>query len=322
MKALDLHSLHVFATVCEKGSMTAAAESLGMTQSAVSQHIKQIEEAIGVTLVDRGLRPMRPTPAGIILFERGKRLLAEADEARTLARQCATGGVPILRVGVIYSLSKDYVIQLATAVLAQPSPPSLSIWTGLDLEHGRALLNRELDIVITADPLEDIDNLERYDLIREPFLLVIPASHAPEDAKLDLRRLAAELPLIRYSGRSLIGTQIERHLRRLRIVPPRLIEFDSSDAVAEMVALGRGWSLLTPLGLLHSGVDPARVRPLRFPGPGFTRRLTLVSREREFGQTPGILARLSRDILRRTYLPKLASIRPWLPEVVTIAPAG
>src|SRR4051812_21630510 len=78
---LDFRSLQVLTTVCDKGNMTEAARSLGVTQSAISQHIGRIESQIGAAVLDRALRPIRPTPAGSILYDRAKRILAELEVA-------------------------------------------------------------------------------------------------------------------------------------------------------------------------------------------------------------------------------------------------
>ena len=76
-RSVDLRSIQVLVSVFDKGNMTLAARALGMTQSAVSQHVKQLEGLVGTVLVDRALRPLRPTPAGMILYQRGKRILGE-----------------------------------------------------------------------------------------------------------------------------------------------------------------------------------------------------------------------------------------------------
>ena len=57
----DLRSLEAFAMTCRRGSMAAAAERLGMTQPAVSQIIKSLETSLGVSLIDRGHRPLSLT---------------------------------------------------------------------------------------------------------------------------------------------------------------------------------------------------------------------------------------------------------------------
>src|SRR6476620_7374672 len=108
MSALDLRAIEVLTAVCETGSMTEAARSLGMTQSAVSQHIKHAEEIVGTPLIDRNLRPLRPTAAGEILRLRGRRILTDVEEMRLHARLTGAAHLPQLRIGVLYVLSRTY----------------------------------------------------------------------------------------------------------------------------------------------------------------------------------------------------------------------
>jgi DNA-binding transcriptional LysR family regulator len=123
MDYLDLKSLQVFVTVCDRGTMTDAAKALGITQSAVSQNIKEIERLVGVALIDRSLRPLRPTPAGSVLYQRGRTLLIDAREAHIVAWQYGAGALPKLRIGLNFVLSRSFTTRLVQMlrVLAQNS---------------------------------------------------------------------------------------------------------------------------------------------------------------------------------------------------------
>jgi molybdate transport repressor ModE-like protein len=320
MSGLDLRSIEILAAVCDKGNMTEAARSLGMTQSAVSQQIKHMEELIGTTLVDRSLRPMRPTAAGEVLCQRGRRILAEFEEMRAIARLAGAAHVPQLRVGVLYVLSRTYLARLASHFASRSRPSNLMIWTDLDVNHGQALAARELDIIVTANSLDDLEGIVRHELVRETFIVVVPRNLLPPGKPLHLPDLAARLPFIRLSARTLVGIQIERHLRRLRIDAPRQYEFYDYDTVLAMVGEGLGWSIMTPLALLHGRVDQRNVRVAPFPGPEFGRIINLVARAEEFGPIPEKLANLSREILERHYLPGISALRPWLADKVAVAP--
>ena len=78
-----LRALEVFVSVAETGSMTTAGQSLGMTQSAISQQIKNLEEAFGASLIDRDLRPLRLTTPGVMLLQRAQRLLVDARDMQS-----------------------------------------------------------------------------------------------------------------------------------------------------------------------------------------------------------------------------------------------
>ena len=77
----DLRALETFVAVCDANSMALAAERLGLSQSAVSQSIKSLEEDLGLQLMDREVRPARPTHAGRVLHGVSASLLSQARAA-------------------------------------------------------------------------------------------------------------------------------------------------------------------------------------------------------------------------------------------------
>ena len=127
-----------------------------------------------------------------------------------------------------------------------------------------------------------LDDIVRYPLFRDPYLLLVPKNLGADCRDQDLREILSRHHLIRHSARSHSGTHVERHLRRLGLEPPRMLEFDTSDSLVAMVATGVGVAITTPLCLLQGAafVDDVEVLPL--PGPGFSRQLTFVTRRDEF----------------------------------------
>ncbi len=75
---MDLRLVRIFVAVVKHGSMTLAARELGLTQSAVSQAVRQLEDALGTVLIDRQRRPVGPTAAGSLLSARGAVLVEDA----------------------------------------------------------------------------------------------------------------------------------------------------------------------------------------------------------------------------------------------------
>ncbi|RUX45634.1 LysR family transcriptional regulator [Mesorhizobium sp. M7A.F.Ca.US.014.04.1.1] len=98
IRNLDMALIRTFITVADKASMTAAANALHLTQGAVSQQVKRLEEAFGSSLFERDRRGLRLTRAGEQLFGRGKRLLALDDEI--WAEMAGSPGAGQVRLGV------------------------------------------------------------------------------------------------------------------------------------------------------------------------------------------------------------------------------
>lgn len=298
-KGIDLRSLEVFLAVADTKSMTKAAERLGMTQSAVSQQINHIEACTGASLIDRQLRPLGITPAGLVLQKRAAHLLLEAGEA--WAEVCSVGKAPLpaLRLLVQPSLTRTLVPELVFALMKEIPVMNVCVWSGFAMDHEDALLSRQVDILVSTNSLYDIDGLERYELMSEPFIILVPSDIKERD--VDLHRLAERLPLVRYSERVPAGRQIEGYLRWIRLKIPRKLEFDSAETVTAVVAAGKGWAISTPSMFLHGFPGTDAVRCLPMPGPGFRRTITLVARAGELGTLPASLAGLCCRVLKDTF---------------------
>jgi LysR family nitrogen assimilation transcriptional regulator len=79
---VDVKHLRALATVVETGSVTRASELLHLVQPAVTRQIRSLEHELGVALFERTRQGMRPTPAGLSLAERARRVITELDRAR------------------------------------------------------------------------------------------------------------------------------------------------------------------------------------------------------------------------------------------------
>lgn len=90
--ALDLNGFAVFVKVAETGGFTAAADALGLSKSMVSRQVSQLEDELGVRLLNRTTRRISLTEAGAVVFERASRIVSEAAEAVEEAN-CVEGAV-------------------------------------------------------------------------------------------------------------------------------------------------------------------------------------------------------------------------------------
>jgi len=313
---LDLKTLKVFITVADLANMTAAAKRLGLSQSAVSQAIRQLEESMGAVLIDRERRPLTLTAAGAALRLRGGALVAEAETLYKTVREQAGGEAQVLRIGMVDSFAATIGPGLIKRLLS--SAVHLHVSSGLSPGLGDALLERRLDMIVTTDPPDSAVAFERHRLLEEDYVLLLPKRLADTEPKPTLARLATIAPLVRFNIDSHIGVQIERYLRAEGVVPPHRLEIDTAESLVAMVAAEIGWALITPLCLLQARADPAAVTPMALPGEGFNRALSLVSRRGEYGELPGTIAAATDEIFQAEWLPKLERFAPWLAAKVAV----
>lgn len=312
----NLQSLKAFLAVASTGSMTAAAARMGLTQSAISQAIRQLEDALGTVVLDRSRRPLSLTPAGLVLQRHAQPLIEEAEALTTRVRQAGSSKLPELKIGVVDSFASTAGPELIRALLKTTT--RLSFRSGLAHDQAEGLLNRSLDVIITSDAMEDLDHLSRINILSEPYLLLLPSKLAAAERNPDLRELAQNYALIRFSARSHVGAQIERHLRRLGVKAAHLLEVDATDALVAMVSAGLGWGIATPLCVLQvrSRLDGIKAVPL--PGPGLARQLHLITRAGEYDELRNRVAALACSVLRTHCMPELRRLIPWLQNQVVI----
>jgi DNA-binding transcriptional LysR family regulator len=312
----DLRALRAFLAVTETGSMTAAAHQLGITQSAVSQVIRQLETDMGVPLIVRDRRPFKLTAGATLLRQQASKLIKEAESLPSLLREVGTENMPEIRIGLVDSFAATIGPRLVHELIGMAV--RLSVWSGLSPAHGEALLSRNLDVIVTTDEIGDAEGLERHLLLREPFILLLPRELSRELGSLRLDQLAAKHPIVRYSARSHLGTQIDRHLRRLNIKSPRRLEVDSSETLVAVVANGLGWAITTPLCLLQGRAHAQEVQACPLPGPAFNRHLWLVTRVGEYVDLPRRIASMACELLQKETVPDMRNLALWLAEAVVV----
>lgn len=305
----EFRLLRAFVALNDAGSMTVAAKRLGLTQSAVSQSVRHLEEIFGTVLLNRASRPLTLTAAGSLVHRQASALIEDVNALVAIVRHSGPHSVYDLRMGVIDSFGATVGPSLIKSLLGSVS--RLTFRSGLARDQARGLLERELDLIVTSDAMGDVEGLERRLLLSEPFLLLLPAE-LPDLVATDLKQLANQYPLVRYSLRSLIGSQVERHLRQLGVRAPRTLEVDATDALTSMVSAGVGWAVATPLCLLQVGSRLSRIRAVPFPTKPFRRQLFLVWRAREHEEFPLQIAERARKIISDEVLPAVYARFPWL----------
>lgn len=317
----DLRALETFVAVCEARSMALAAERLGLSQSAVSQAIKGLEDELGLQLMDRDVRPARPTAAGHALHQAAAQLLVQARAAMDQVRASARQERAQIRLGCVDSFAATVGPELIRAMSGKAR--QFQMWSGLTPTLAAQLQSRELDLVICTDAGVQDPRVSQRLLFSESWLAVYPKDR-PRPSVDSLKALGAAtggLPLIRYSQRSVIGQQIERFLRHVGVQAPRTYEFDATDPLLALVASGLGWALSTPLCLWQSRHALAEVQVVPLPPSRLGQRhFFLLSREGEWLDLDEDVVRVTREVLRHETGPALRKVLPGLPAEALSCP--
>ncbi len=149
MRNLDMALIRTFVGVAEKASMTAAANALHLTQGAVSQQVKRLEEALGSSLFERDRRGLRLTRAGEQLFGRAKRLLGLNDEIwAEMAGSVVAGQV---RLGVPYDLVGTVLAPVLKAYANAYPQVEISLVCASSPELAAALAAGTIDLAVIEE---------------------------------------------------------------------------------------------------------------------------------------------------------------------------
>lgn len=316
---IQFGALKIFAAVAESETLTEAAQKLGVTQSAVSQAISQLEELTKTELVVRRSKPIQMTPAGQVMKRHADDILNSArlmlkDVART-----STGDLPKLTIGVIDSFADVAGQQLMQRVA--PVAPQLALQTGLTMPLSDALINRHLDILISSDPMQEHPELECHPLLRDPFIMLVGESHCRGESPTPTQ-LESNVPFVRYTRKTRLGMLTGLVLRRAGIDPVARFELDSTLALIAAVKSVNGWAIATSLTALQAPALLEGVRALPLTNGGSSRYLSLLARRDELGETPARVAAICREIYTEDVLPRMLAQMPWLAgEAVSITEA-
>ncbi|MDK1348090.1 LysR family transcriptional regulator [Streptomyces sp. 378] len=178
---MDLTVWRAFVTVCRVGSLSAAAAELNHTQSAVSRQIAGLERQLGVPLVERHARGVRPTPAGEVFRRHALATLNEADRAVRAVRDVRDGVCDRpLAIGATPSLAAGIVPEAVQGLLKQAGSIRWSLLPGLSEQLHSRVIAGDLDIAVVTDapPGLAVDpRVERRFLGLDEMVVVLPAGH-------------------------------------------------------------------------------------------------------------------------------------------------
>ena len=262
--------LQALAAVEAAGSFSGAAAALGVSQSAVSQHVAALERQVGAGLVDRGARPVQLTPAGHVLAEHARAVVARLDAAERDLLDVLGRQERRLRLGSVPTALASFVPGAIARLRAELPDVVLTV---VD-DHVQGLLprlrERELDLAVVFTSTSAPDQAERpqvVPLFDDAYRVVLPSGHrlARADRDPSLRDLRGETWVGGAGGSTWF--RVVRDACRAQGFSPRVgVVSDDHVAVQALVAAGLGVAVVP--GLAASvRVRGVTTRDLRGPGP-------------------------------------------------------
>ncbi len=294
-----LKQLRYLVAVADQRHFGRAAEMSNVTQPTLSAQIKELELRLGARLVERGHSRVVMTAAGREVVRRARRMLADAEEIRAIARQNAQPMGGTLRLGVVQSLGSYLMPLIIPDIHAREPDLRLYIREGLPIQLLDQLEEGLLDFLFFPLPVER-RTVEITPLFEEPLLVVVPRDHplcAPE--QVTGHELAGETLLTLEPGHRLYE-QVREVSARFGAALSHDYEGTSLDTLRQMVAMEIGISLMPALYVRSEVARETLVRARPFSGPAPSREIGMVWRKGAARQETFIaLADHVRDILGR-----------------------
>lgn len=266
---MNLRQLRSIATILQQGSFAAAGDRIGLSQSAISVQMQQLESSLGVELFDRSSRPVTLTVEGARIASIADEVLAKLETIK----QVASGNEMLdsIAIGFIPTTVQNLLPRVLEALREAFPSLQVRVKSGLSGELATAVARRELDYALLTTPVTAIPELEITAVASEPFYVIAPASRA--DIEVD-EELLRSMPYIAFSRRTWVGQHIAAKLQQRGIHIRESIEIDSLEAIENLVAKGFGVSIVPRR--LHAAVDSENILHMPFGTPVDRRELALV----------------------------------------------
>ena len=269
--------LNIVREVDRQGSLTAAAEVLCLTQSALSHTMRKLEQQLGTDIWLREGRSLRLTQAGQYLLAVANRVLPQLEQAQDRLHQFAQGERGTLRIGMECHPCYQWLLKVVSPYLAQWPDVDVDVKQKFQFGGIGALFAYEIDLLVTPDPLykpglcfEAVFDYEQ--------VLVVGPGHPLQGARhVEPRQLADEV-LITYPVATDRLDVFNQFLTPAGIAPRRHKTIETTDIMLQMVASGRGVAAL-PRWLVQDYARSMPITPVKLGRKGIAKQIYLGWRE-------------------------------------------
>jgi len=266
---LDAKLLRTFVTIVDLRSFTRAGRRLGLSQSAISQQIGAEERQLGVKLLVRAGKGVRPTPAGEILLHYARQILQKVDEAQRVLTAYEGSGSGVLRIGAGGAACEHLLPSVLQSFHDEFPRVELRVQSGPSRLTIERLLDGDLDVGLLTLPVAE-SKLRLVDIGRDELVVIAAPSHEWSSRRHIEPRELADQPLLVYERRSSTYHIVERMLLEAGVFPRIVMEMDHLGAVSSMVQAGLGLAVV-PRWTVASEITAGRLVGLSIGKSGLYR---------------------------------------------------
>lgn len=273
---MQIETLKVFCDVVRLHSFSRGAEANGILQSAASQAIQQVEQRLGVKLIDRSRRPWELTEAGRHFYEGCREVVERYYRLEEQLRRARPNEPALVRVAAIYSVGLGDMNQCIQQFMEQHPHIRVEIAYLHPEEVLAQVSSLEADLGILSFPPA------RRELVvipwrREPMVLVCPRNHPLSGFSRIAPAELRGMEFVAFDKELRIRREVDRFLKRHGATVKVVAEFDNVEAIKRAVEAGTGVSLL-PAPTLANELRLGTLASVELAGAEFVRPMAIVYR--------------------------------------------
>jgi DNA-binding transcriptional LysR family regulator len=242
---MELRHLRYFVAVADERNFTRAAVRLNIAQPPLSRQIQQLEEELGVALIEKGSRPLRLTEAGHFFYAHAQELLGKAADLKSMTQR--VGKIDrTLSIGFVASTLYGLLPEIVRHFRERYQAVDINLHELTTMEQLKALKEGRIDVGFGRLKIEDAA-IRRIVLREEPLIVALPIGHrlAHAAGTLKLSDLMPET-LIVYpkAPRPSFADQVLAIFRERMLVPQRVIEVRELQIAIGLVGAGQGIAIV------------------------------------------------------------------------------
>jgi DNA-binding transcriptional LysR family regulator len=274
---MQLESLKIYCDVVRFRSFSRGAEENGVLQSSASQAVQNIEENLGVTLIDRSCRPWELTDEGRLFYEGCREVLERYEDTVARVKGSRASASSVIRVAAIYSVNmRDMTQHVQDFSRLHPEAK-----VEVDYAHPDRVLDLVLNDEVEFGIISYPDERRGLTVIpwreQEMVLVCTPQHRLARTKNVDVGLLQDEM-FVGFDTDLVIAKKIDRYLREHGVTANVAVRFDNIEAAKRAVEAGAGVAIL-PLATVEHELQIGTLAAVALAGRKFTRPLGIIHRK-------------------------------------------
>ena len=276
---MDFHHFRLFRDLANQRSISKGAENNGISQSAASQHLQELERSLGAILVDRSTRPLQLTEAGRLYSDFCQDILHRKDEFDAAIERLKEKVEGQVRVASIYSVGLSELSRLEEEFTTRVPDAELAVTYLRPEKVYEAILSDRADLGLVSYPSESREiNVTPW---RQERMVVAVAPTHPLAQKVWLQPVDLNgHDFVGFDDDLPISARVKQYLEEAKAEVNVVMHFDNIQMMKEAVALGEGISIL-PVRILRQDVEQGRLVAIRLDKPALFRPLGIIHHSRK-----------------------------------------